>query len=239
MGTLVLVRHGQASSLTKGDYDQLSPLGTRQARLLGDYWAARARHFDHVFVGPRKRHAQTHAEVVAAYAAYDLALPAPQPLDALDEHHGITVVSEAIPALAQTDLELAAMVERIARGDAPTNEFLRVFRRVMHAWARGEVPERAGGPEAFHAFRARVRDGVRTMLGRAQEGQRIAAFTSGGTMAAAVSDALGLDDARAMDLSFAIRNASTCELRFSDEGASLSVFNATPHLDDEALLTMV
>ncbi len=239
MGTLVLVRHGQASSLTKGDYDQLSPLGTRQARLLGDYWAARARRFDHVYVGPRRRHAQTHAEVVAAYAAHELALPAPQPLDALDEHHGITVVSEAIPALAQKDLELAAMVERIARGDAPTDEFLRVFRRVMHAWAQGEVPERAGGPEAFHAFRARVRGGVRAMLSGAQQGQRIAAFTSGGTMAAAVSDALGLDDARAMDLSFAIRNASTCELRFSGERASLSVFNATPHLDDDALLTMV
>ena len=240
MGTLVLVRHGQASSLTVGDYDQLSPLGTRQSRLLGDYWAARRRQFDHVYVGPRKRHAQTHAEVAAAYAARELTLPTAQPIDALDEHHGMLVVREAIPELARKDAELAAMVESIARGDASGAEFLRVFRRVMRAWAEGAVPQRDDGPEGFPAFRARVREGVREMISRAQHGQRIAAFTSGGAMAAAVCDALGIDDARAMDLSFAIRNASVCELRYSGERASLSVFNATPHLDDDdALLTMV
>ena len=239
MGTLVLVRHGQASSLTVGDYDQLSALGTRQSRELGEYWAARARVFDHVYVGPRKRHAQTHAEVAAAYAARTLALPAPRYLDALDEHHGMLVVREAIPELARKDAELAAMVERIARGDADGAEFLRVFRRVMRAWADGAVPQRDDGPESFHAFRVRVREGVREMIVGAQHGQRIAAFTSAGAIAAAVCDALGIDDARAMDLSFAIRNASVCELRYSGERASLSVFNATPHLDDDALLTMV
>ena len=101
------------------------------------------------------------------------------------------------------------------------------------------MPQRDDGPEGFPEFRARVREGVREMIIGAQHGQRIAAFTSGGAMAAAVCDALGIDDARAMDLSFAIRNASVCELRYSGERASLSVFNATPHLDDDALLTMV
>lgn len=239
VGTLVLVRHGQASSLTVGDYDNLSPLGIRQSRLLGDHWAARRRQFDHVYVGPRKRHAQTHAEVVAAYAAYDLSLPDPQPLAALDEHHGMLVVREAIPELARKDAELAAMVEGIARGDAGGGEFLRVFRRVMRAWADGAVAEREDGPESFRAFRERVREGVRTMVAEAEQGQRIVAFTSGGAMAAAVCDALGVDDARAMDLSFAIRNAALCELRYSGARVSLSVFNATPHLDDDALLSMV
>lgn len=239
MGTLVLVRHGQASSLSSGDYNQLSALGTRQSRLLGEYWAARRRQFDHVYVGPRKRHAQTHAEVVAAYEAHELSLPAPQPLAALDEHHGMFVVAEAIPELARKDAELAAMVARMASGEAQSGEFLRVFRRVMRAWAEGEVPAREGGPESFHAFRARVREGVRGMIVAAQHGQRIVAFTSGGATAAAVCDALGIDDGRAMDLSFALRNASVCELRYSGERASLSVFNATPHLEDDALLTMV
>ena len=239
MATLVLVRHGQASSLTKGDYDRLSPLGTRQARLLGEHWAARLRHFDRAYVGPRRRHAQTYAEVVAAYEAHERSLPAPQPLDALDEHHGILVVREVLPELARDDAELAAMVERVARGEAVGGEFLRVFRRVMRAWADGSLPARDDGPESFPAFRARVREGVRLMLAEAKRGQRIVAFTSGGVMAAAVCDALGVDDGRAMDLSFAIRNAAVCELRVAHDRASLSVFNATPHLDDDALLTMV
>ena len=36
MARLTVVRHGQASYLAK-NYDELSPLGRRQARLLGEY----------------------------------------------------------------------------------------------------------------------------------------------------------------------------------------------------------
>ena len=58
MGTLYLVRHGQAS-FGAADYDQLSELGQRQALQLGRYWAERGLRFDGVLMGSLRRHAQT------------------------------------------------------------------------------------------------------------------------------------------------------------------------------------
>jgi broad specificity phosphatase PhoE len=58
MGTLYLVRHGQAS-FGAADYDNLSPLGCRQSQRLGEYFAHKGLHFEAVITGTLKRHAQT------------------------------------------------------------------------------------------------------------------------------------------------------------------------------------
>ena len=57
MGTLYLVRHGQAS-FGADDYDQLSALGRQQAVRLGEYWRGKGQHFDAVITGTLRRHAQ-------------------------------------------------------------------------------------------------------------------------------------------------------------------------------------
>jgi hypothetical protein len=58
MGTLYLVRHGQAS-FGEDDYDKLSELGHRQSRRLGEYFAAKGLHFDAVVTGTLRRHTET------------------------------------------------------------------------------------------------------------------------------------------------------------------------------------
>ena len=58
MGTLYLVRHGQASFGAE-DYDNLSELGHRQSVRLGEYFAGKGLEFDTVLTGTLKRHAQT------------------------------------------------------------------------------------------------------------------------------------------------------------------------------------
>src|SRR5260370_41709000 len=63
MASLTLVRHGQASYL-KENYDQLSDLGKRQARMLGEYWIRTKTSFDQVYYGPACRHLRT-GEIVA------------------------------------------------------------------------------------------------------------------------------------------------------------------------------
>ena len=57
MGTLYLVRHGQAS-FGADDYDQLSALGQRQAQRLGAYFQEKGLQFDAVLMGTLRRHAQ-------------------------------------------------------------------------------------------------------------------------------------------------------------------------------------
>src|SRR5438477_487415 len=71
MSILTLVRHGQASFFD-ANYDQLSPLGERQMRVLGEYWARRGIGFDEIFFGPRVRQQRSAELAVADRTALEL-----------------------------------------------------------------------------------------------------------------------------------------------------------------------
>ena len=58
MSELFLIRHAQASFGAE-NYDQLSELGHRQSRWLGEYLSIRDIHFDHVMLGDMVRHRET------------------------------------------------------------------------------------------------------------------------------------------------------------------------------------
>ncbi len=59
MGTLYLVRHGQAS-FAADDYDVLSPLGMQQANRLGEYFKSKNLVFDAAMTGTLRRQISTH-----------------------------------------------------------------------------------------------------------------------------------------------------------------------------------
>ncbi len=75
MGTLYLVRHGQAS-FGADDYDRLSERGHAQALRLGQYWRERGLRFDAVLAGTLLRHTQTLDGIVAGLGAM---CPRPSP----------------------------------------------------------------------------------------------------------------------------------------------------------------
>jgi broad specificity phosphatase PhoE len=68
MGTLHLVRHGQAS-FGAADYDQLSELGTRQCVALGEWMARRGLRFEAVLRGSLRRHVQSLDAITQGYGA--------------------------------------------------------------------------------------------------------------------------------------------------------------------------
>jgi broad specificity phosphatase PhoE len=71
-------------------------------------------------------------------------------------------------------------------------------------------------------------------------GVRIAAFTSGGPIAAMVGSILGLGAQAVMALSWQLVNASITRLRFSPGRVGLATFNEYAHLEqcaDAALVT--
>ena len=72
MGEIYLVRHGQAS-FGADDYDQLSPLGAEQGRILGRWHAGLGLQIDGIALGGLKRHRQT----AEAWAAQMPTAPAP------------------------------------------------------------------------------------------------------------------------------------------------------------------
>ena len=63
MGTLYLVRHGQASFGAE-DYDNLSELGHKQSVRLGEYFANKGIAFDGLIAGTLRRHKQTLAGIL-------------------------------------------------------------------------------------------------------------------------------------------------------------------------------
>src|SRR5437868_9862624 len=85
MGVLTLVRHAQASFFAD-DYDELSPLGREQARLLGEFWVRRRIDFDEVYCGPRARQRQTADVVGSVFTRAGRDWPEPVVLAELDEY---------------------------------------------------------------------------------------------------------------------------------------------------------
>ncbi len=232
-----MVRHGQAS-FGGPAYDQLSALGEEQARALGDAWAAQAVRVDRVYIGPLRRHRQTHDAAAAAYRAQGLEWPDPVLLPQLNEHHGMAVLEQRLPMLIEHDPAVRQLVERHQAGDeAASQSYLRLFQQTTQQWARGElqVPD----PEPWSAFRERVMAAIEQIRRENAGGKTVAAFTSGGVVAAAVGLAFKLDDEQVMALSWVVRNGSSTEFLFSTGRWSLHTFNATTPFARADLLTYV
>lgn len=239
--TLILVRHGQASTeaVTRlaGDYDQLSPLGEEQSRRLGPFLGRHYPRVSRVLVGPRRRHAQTY-EALRHTLPTVADWPAAEPCAALDEHHGVQLVTLLAGDLVQRDDALGeAMRGMISGGPDRMRDTGRMFRLVLSAWARGDLhhPE----VEGWIAFRLRVRSLLSELAGH-PEGA-IVAVTSAGSVSTMVADVLGVPDERAMDLMWSVRNASITTVRLRggavDARPLLHSYNEVPHLEDPALLT--
>ncbi len=237
MGTLILVRHGQAS-LFSDDYDRLSALGERQARLLGEHWVAHDVAFDDAVTGPRKRQRDTARIVAEVYAEHGRPFPELRPLTDFDEMHAEELLRTTLPKLVEQHASLRAMMTDLAETSGPEQAmrgFQRVFEAVMRMWIQGEID--APHVESWQAFCGRVAAGIGNLRALDQRGRRVVAFTSGGTIAAAMKSALELSDAKMLDLSGVVRNASITEIAVSRTRMTPILFNALPHLTDPSLIT--
>ena len=92
MGTLYLVRHGQAS-FGADDYDVLSDLGARQALRLGEYFKYKGISFDAAFTGTLRRQVKTFEGICAGAG---LPLGATQ-LAGLNEYDSEAVIATIHP----------------------------------------------------------------------------------------------------------------------------------------------
>lgn len=235
MPTLTLVRHAQASFFD-ADYDALSPLGLEQAAELGRHLARHGIAFEHVFVGPRRRHRQTYDAVASVAAAGGLVLPEPRLIPELDEHQGPAIIKAAMgrdpetPALAPSPTSPA---DPAAREEA-MRQFFRLYDGIMREWARGA--HALEGIESWGEFRARTLAALDVLC--SGSGTRIA-FTSGGFVSSAVGWLLGLDEDRVIDLSLILANTALTEVGFSGRRRRLLSFNALPHLPDVRAVTRV
>ncbi|MGB1249501.1 MAG: histidine phosphatase family protein [Candidatus Promineifilaceae bacterium] len=232
MSKIYLVRHGQASFLSD-DYDNLSPIGRKQAALLGDYWGKRGKVFHKLFVGPLRRHQQTFMSFAKGYEQHGNRLPTPVVNDDFIEHKGFELAQAVTPRLIKTD----PFVAEHYREGMDRRVYLKIFRHIMLKWATGEVshPEF----ESWQQFRTGANRGMAAVMTATERGQDAIVFTSGGTMGASVGYALELNDVQAIKLNWVIRNTAYAEFQFRSNDLSLTEFNAIPHIEGGELLTYV
>jgi broad specificity phosphatase PhoE len=212
MGTLYLVRHGQAS-FGAADYDQLSELGTRQCQALGRWFAERGIAFEGVLRGTLRRQAQSLCAIADGHGG---ALPAALEWPGLNEYD-----SEALIRTVHAG--------PLARPDTPEvyRAHFRLLREGLARWMAGQTqPEGMPSWNDFAAGVAGALDHVRAT----HEGP-VLLVSSGGPIATAVHLVLQTPAATAIELNLRIRNSALTEFAFTPKRHTLVSFNHLPHLD--------
>lgn len=211
MGTLYLVRHGQASFGAQ-DYDNLSELGHKQSVRLGEYWRAKGLRFDTVLTGTLRRHTQTWAGIAqgAGYGNDEMPWPG------LNEYDSAALIAAIHP-------------QPLAKPDTPERyrAHFRLLREGLKQWMNGHVSPR--GMPTYPVFLAGVTlalDHVRTHC----EGNALI-VSSGGPIATAVGHVLGTPTETIIELNLRIRNSAITEFAFNPKRHTLLSYNTLPHLD--------
>ena len=215
MGTLYLVRHGQAS-FGAADYDNLSPLGHQQSVRLGEYLAAKGLKFDAVLVGTLKRHAQTLAGVQEGMKTAHDGLLWP----GLNEYDSHAVISAVHPA-------------PLAKPDTPEmyrNHF-RILRNGLTQWMNGA--SQPHGMPSYRDFQKGVTSALDYVRAHADLGPKsnVLMVSSGGPISTAVGHVLGTSPEMTIELNLRIRNTSITEFDFNPKRHMLVTYNTLPHLD--------
>lgn len=219
MGTIYLVRHGQAS-FGSANYDELSELGWQQAQRLGRYWQQCASppragfrpRFEAVYTGTLTRQTQTWQGIArGAGVSVDNAVQR----SALNEYSVAAVIAAAHPGPLEKSRETEAYFKR-----------LQALRMGLTGWMQGNL-----APQGLPTY-ARFRHAVMAVLDEARTRHRgdVLVVTSAGPIAAVLAHLLHTPPAATAELNIAYRNAALTELSFDRSGYRLMAFNALPHL---------
>jgi broad specificity phosphatase PhoE len=213
MGTLYLVRHGQAS-FGADDYDQLSELGRKQSVRLGEYFARKGIRFDGLIAGTLRRHKQTLEGILQGMNQAGEHLS----WDGLNEYDSQAVIATVHPA----------PLEKPTSPEMYRHHF-RLLRDGLARWMTGAVtPQGMPSYSEFVAGVAAALDHVRAN----HFGQNVLVVSSGGPIATAVGLVLGARPEVTIDLNLRIRNSSISEFAFTPKRHMLVSYNAIPHLED-------
>jgi broad specificity phosphatase PhoE len=240
LSEIYLVRHGQAG--TRDAYDTLSELGRRQARLLGEYFAAQGLRFSHAYSGALQRQRETAAEICAAYTASQEPFPEIEVEERWNEFNLDQIYRELAPVLCAEDAEFRTQYQsmrdelRSRRGGDSASvhrRWLPCDSTIVNAWISAR--HRYSG-ESWSSFCSRVGSCRERMNGSDPRG-KIIVFTSAAPIAIWAGMALDITDARVLRLAGVLHNASFTIMRQRGHDLRLFSFNAIPHLTAPELRT--
>ncbi|CAB4933952.1 unannotated protein [freshwater metagenome] len=219
MSRILLVRHGQAS-FGAADYDNLSPTGHEQSRVLGAALAARGITADVVVAGEMKRHAQT-ADAVLEGARWGTRVDLDAGWNEFDHVQVLAVHDQ--PTTVEGESEKVA--------------FQRWFEEATLRWTSGE--HEALYDESFADFTARVEGALTRLVDELPRRATAVVLTSGGPIAWAAASLLADGDRSRTDLWLRLNpvsiNTGTSTVVCGASGTTLVTFNAADHLSPDLL----
>jgi broad specificity phosphatase PhoE len=234
MSMIYMIRHGQAS-FGKENYDRLSPLGKKQARILAQHLLNTEFHPHAVYSGTMARQTATAQEVISAYRIADRKVPGLEMLSGFNEYDTASIVTALFPDMVKEDPSLNDELPKMYASKA---SFKRVFEGAMLRWVTGEFD--TPGIESWKGLKARVAGSLQLIMERHGRGKTIAVFTSGGAIAASIAHVLGITGERAIRLNWQLVNTSISRFMYNEERITLAGFNTITHLElagDPSLIT--
>lgn len=205
MGTIYLVRHGQASFGAQ-NYDQLSGLGAEQSKVVGDELRRRGVGFTHVWCGTMARQRET-----AVAAGFD---PGE---DARWNEYDFLDVLRGHPSSAPTPTD--------PRG------FQAALDDALLAWVAAADGSPCG--ESWTAFADRVNSALDETVAAVDKGESALVFTSGGVIGAIAARLIGDQAGRFTALHRVTCNAGVTKLITGRSGVTLVAFNEHSHFEGE------
>lgn len=228
MTNIYLVRHGQASAGTD-NYDRLSTLGIKQAKLLGEYWKQGDFNVPVAFSGSLER--QQHTANLALDSLADQ--PEVNTLEALNEydHH---IVDELFGGGLTSDSGMNLRFDQ--------------YLDIMQRWRDATLTQSDidAGATSWESFSERGWQGVRSAVA-SSDAKTLVFFTSGGVIATILQKVMGLGFESTMHAIWQTRNASITRLYIdkasaSSNNACVVDYNSIPHLQlhhDKTLITQI
>lgn len=216
MGTLYLIRHGQAS-FGADDYDQLSALGHRQSqqlgRFLGHRFAQEQVHPARVLMGSLRRHRETWQGVAEGAQWTHPAEVFPE----LNEYDSLALIEALHPG-------------PLAKPDTPElyRQHFRWLREALQAWMDGRIAPH--GMPSYEAFVQGIEAVLRDV--RKNPDGHVLLVSSGGPISTIVSRVLQAPPSTSIELNLRIRNTALSELHVSASRHTLLTYNTLPHLQD-------
>lgn len=233
MGSILLVRHGQAS-FGAADYDCLSLLGERQARLLGEWLAHTGQPVDRIALGGLRRHRQSAERFCDGLGSGGIVTGDWLFDSAFDEFDHAEVLRRCHPEFADHE----ALEAFLAGKASPQRAFQQLFSQAVERWRSGRHD--ADYRETWEAFQHRCVAALRRLAERVGAMQRVVVFTSGGPIGAICQSLLGIPGARILDLHWGLLNTGVTTLYQHSGRLRLGTLNSVAHLDrarDPNLLT--
>lgn len=221
MGSILLVRHGQAS-FGAADYDVLSETGWQQGRALGAWLAERGVVPTALVRGDMRRHRET-LEAMLEGAGWGSSEPEVEVDAGWDEfdHVGLVAAHPELPT-----------------GDLDRRTFQRVFEDATRRWWEGAEGDY---PETFAAFVGRTRRALSVAAEQAGSGQTVVVVTSGGPIGLLAAD-LVLPGTAPTQLgpvwsrfNTAVVNSSVTRVVVGGTGTRLMTFNEHSHVAGDLL----